>query len=101
MVAAFIAFGVVAAGLIVIGTLVVASFGTLGLAASIIDIFNPESWPAWTALKMLIRVFFIAAGWAWGLMLFPKSDDVLKPRKEREDFDCVTPADQLGAEHNR
>ena len=37
--------GVVAAGLIVIGTFVVASFGILGLAASIIDILNPESWP--------------------------------------------------------
>ena len=87
-----VAFGVVAAGLIVIGTLVVASVGILGLAASIIDIFNPESWPAWTALNVLIRVFFVAAGWTWGLMLFPKSDDVLKPRKEREDLDCVTPA---------
>jgi hypothetical protein len=96
-----VAFGVVAAGLIVIGTLVVAADGILGLAASIIDIFNPESWPAWTALNVLIRVFFIAAGWAWGLMLFPKSDDVLKPRKEREDLDCVTPAHQLRAEHNR
>jgi hypothetical protein len=89
-----VAFGVVAAGLIVIGTFVVASFGILGLAASIIDIFNPESWPAWTALNVLIRVFFVAVGWAWGLTLFPKSDDVLKPRKEREDLDCVTLADQ-------
>ena len=96
-----VAFGVVAAGLIVIGTFLVASFGILGLAASIIDIFNPESWPAWTALNVLIRVFFVAAGWAWALMLFPILDYVLKPRKEREDLDCVSPADQLGAEHNR
>ena len=50
---------------------------------------------------MLIQVFFVAVGWAWGLMLFPKSDDVLKPQKEREDLDCVTPADQLGAKDNR
>ena len=46
--------------------------------------------PYWK--ETLTRMFFIAAGWAWGLMLFPKSDDVLKPRKEREDLDCVTPA---------
>ena len=35
-----VAFGVVAAGLIVIGTFVVASVGILGLAASIIDVLR-------------------------------------------------------------
>ena len=56
---------------------------------------DPNFWK-----ELLTRMFFIAVGWAWGLTLFPKSEDVLKPRKKREDLDCVTPADQLRAEHN-
>jgi hypothetical protein len=54
--------------------------------------------PYWK--ETFTRVLFIAAGWAWGLMLFPKSEDVLKIRKEREEPDYVAPTDQLTTEHN-
>ena len=37
------------------------------------------------SLVLLIRVFFVAAGWALGLMLFPRSEDVLQIREERQD----------------
>ena len=54
--------------------------------------------PTWTVLvEPLFRVSFVALGWAWGLMLFPKSEDVLNVRQEREDLDYIT---QLTAKHN-
>ena len=69
------------AGLIVIGTFVVASVGILRLGASNIDLPDVEKPSTWAVLVgPLFRVFFVALGWAWGLMLFPKSEDVLNVR---------------------
>lgn len=58
------------AGLIVSGILLVAS-GAL-YSASLLQ---------W--VKILSQVFCVAVGWAWGITLFAKSDDVLTARQER------------------
>jgi hypothetical protein len=86
-----VASGIVIAGLIIIVGLTAASIGAPGTYASIIDVSNRgatevcaqslQSKPvACNLLPQLARVFFIALGWAWGLMLFPKSEDVLRTR---------------------
>ncbi|HEY1232238.1 MAG TPA: hypothetical protein VGH22_02535 [Candidatus Binatia bacterium] len=86
-----VASGIVVGGLIVIGGLMVASLGVTGMIASFTDLFStdvaslcsrssPSNPNAWATLTTFIRVFFVAIGWAWGLMLFPKSEDVLRIR---------------------
>lgn len=42
-------------------------------------------------LVLLIRVFFVAAGWALGLMLFPRSEDVLQIRRDSDERGYVAP----------
>ena len=54
-----VAFGVAAGGLIAVGGLTV----EVGVIKIVV------------LREMLCRVFFVAIGWAWGLMLFPKSED--------------------------
>jgi hypothetical protein len=86
-----VASGIVIAGLIIVGGLTVAFIGAPGTYASIIDVSNRGAASvcsqslqpkpvACIILPQLIRVLFIALGWAWGLMLFPKADGVLTAR---------------------
>ena len=42
-------------------------------------------------LVLLIKVFFVAAGWALGLMLFPRSEDVLQIRRDSDGRGYVAP----------
>ena len=42
-------------------------------------------------LVLLIRVFFVAAGWALGLMLFARSEDVLQIRRDSDGRGDVAP----------
>ena len=81
----------VALGVGAIGVLLGALLGFLTGNAE-----NPLYWK-----ETLTRVFFIAVGWAWGLMLFPKSEDFLKLQNEREEPDYAAPTDRLTAKDNR
>jgi hypothetical protein len=71
-----VGLGLGVAGLVVATSLMVAGHGLLGS--------DPEKW-----LAGLGRVFFIALGWAWGITLFHKADDVFRARQRHPERSVV------------
>jgi hypothetical protein len=97
-----VAFGIMVAGLIIVAGLNVASIGVFKFVASAGALLDAETPPAWAqALRGISRVFLVATCWAWGLMLFPKSEDLLKVREERDGRAYFARSDQLTAEDRR
>jgi hypothetical protein len=66
-----VGLGVGVAGLIATGGVLFASVGAP----------NSENLSVW--VKVLSKVLFVAVGWAWGITLWPRSDDVLRVWQER------------------